>query len=173
MPQGRRLAGMACLATFTSETVEQKPSRMNPSATTARFVVAAPFRTTCDPFARVLEHHGKLRFLGLGTRRGTQGVSRQRTRLFPVIGLANYIGVCVLSQFRAESFRPGADGRSFHRLALDQGRETSPLRSAAVPLCPPSQLGATGCVLRKRRKANYSAGWGGTLSVGKGSLPGA
>ena len=78
---------------------------MNSSVANARFVVAAPGRTTCDPFASVLERHGKLRFLGLGTRRGTAGVSRELTRLFPVIGLANYIGVYLLSPFRAESFR--------------------------------------------------------------------
>ena len=78
---------------------------MNSAAASARFVVAAPGRTTCDPFASVLERHGRLRFLGLGTRRGTAGVSRELTRLFPVIGLANYIGVCLLPPFRAESFR--------------------------------------------------------------------
>jgi len=78
---------------------------MNSAASAARFVVGAPARTTCDPFASVLERHGKLRFLALGTRRGTRGITKERTRLFPVIGLANYIGVSLLSPFRAESFR--------------------------------------------------------------------
>lgn len=78
---------------------------MSSSAANVQFVVAAPSRTTCDPFASVLERHGRLRFLGLGTRRGTAGVSRERTRLFPVIGLANYLGTLTLSPFRAESFR--------------------------------------------------------------------
>lgn len=78
---------------------------MNSAALAAQFVVAAPSRSTCDPFARVLDRHGKLRFLALGTRRGTPGVPPERTRLLPVIGLANYLGVSLLSPFHAESFR--------------------------------------------------------------------
>jgi glycosyltransferase involved in cell wall biosynthesis len=70
-----------------------------------RFVVATPQRSVCDDNARVLEQHGLLRFLALGTRRGTAGVPAERTRLKPVLGLLSYAAARSLSPFRAESFR--------------------------------------------------------------------
>lgn len=70
-----------------------------------RVVVATPLRSVCDDFARFFESTGDLRFLALGTRRGIEGVSRQNTRLKPVIGLLTYIGARLLNPFRAESFR--------------------------------------------------------------------
>jgi glycosyltransferase involved in cell wall biosynthesis len=70
-----------------------------------RFVVATPFRTVCDDNARALERHGLLRRLALGTRRGTAGVSLERTRLLPAWGLASYIFARTLSTSRAESLR--------------------------------------------------------------------
>src|SRR5207248_1056342 len=45
------------------------------------------------------------RFLALGTRRGTTGVSAEHTRLNPWIGLCSYAAVKTLSPFAAESFR--------------------------------------------------------------------
>lgn len=71
----------------------------------ARFVVATPGRSVCDENARVLEKHGFLRFLALGTRHGTLGIPRERTRLNPKIGLCAYVAARVLSPFHAESFR--------------------------------------------------------------------
>ena len=41
----------------------------------------------------------------MGTRRGTQGVSPEHTRLQPIFGLLNYAGACLLSKFHAEAFR--------------------------------------------------------------------
>ena len=69
------------------------------------FVVAGFARGTRDHFARVLEKHGLLAFYALGTRRGTQGVSRQRTRLNPVFGLLSYAAAKCLAISNAESFR--------------------------------------------------------------------
>jgi glycosyltransferase involved in cell wall biosynthesis len=71
------------------------------------FVVATPARSVCDENARALEKHQLLRFIALGTRRGTAGVPHERTRLNPRIGLAAYASGRVLSPFRAESFRFG------------------------------------------------------------------
>jgi alpha-maltose-1-phosphate synthase len=71
------------------------------------FVVATPNRSVCDDNARALEHIGRLRFLALGTRRGTAGVPPERTRLNPWIGLQTYVAANILSPFRAESFRFG------------------------------------------------------------------
>lgn len=68
-------------------------------------MVATPTRTALDPFASALERHGQLRFLALGTRRGTRGVSAERTRLLPLFGLVNYAGTRLLSPFHAESLR--------------------------------------------------------------------
>lgn len=62
-------------------------------------------RSVCDDNARALESVGALRFLALGTRRGTAGVPPERTRLNPWIGLASYIAARTLSQSRAEAFR--------------------------------------------------------------------
>src|SRR5205823_1175971 len=70
-----------------------------------KFVVAAPFRSVCDNNARVLEKLGQLRFIALGTRRGTNGISREHTRLAPWFGLLNYAAASLLSTFRAESLR--------------------------------------------------------------------
>jgi len=69
------------------------------------FVVATPARSVCDDNAHVLEHHGRLRFLVLGTRRGTAGVTPERTRLNPRIGLAAWAAAQILPSFQAESFR--------------------------------------------------------------------
>lgn len=71
---------------------------------TARFVVATPSRSVCDDNARVLERNNLLRFLALGTRRGTSGVPPERMRLNPWIGLAAYV-VAQVAPSRAESFR--------------------------------------------------------------------
>jgi glycosyltransferase involved in cell wall biosynthesis len=80
---------------------------MKPSSpeTERRFVVATPARTVCDDNARALERHGLLRFIALGTRRGTAGVPPERTRLNPWIGLAAYVAARTLSLSRGESFR--------------------------------------------------------------------
>jgi glycosyltransferase involved in cell wall biosynthesis len=69
------------------------------------FVVASFNRCGHDYFARVLEKHGLLSFYALGTRRGTEGVSAQHTRLNPVFGLLNYIACRCLSPYQSESFR--------------------------------------------------------------------
>lgn len=69
------------------------------------FIVATPGRSVCDDNARALERIGKLRFLALGTRRGTAGVPPERTRLNPWIGLFTYLTAKTLSPFAAESFR--------------------------------------------------------------------
>ena len=69
------------------------------------FVVATPSRSVCDHNARALERINRLRFIALGTRRGTSGVPPERTRLNPWIGLCAYAGAKTLSPFKAESFR--------------------------------------------------------------------
>lgn len=71
----------------------------------SRFVVATPLRSVCDNNARVLEKFGKLRFLALGTRRGTAGVPSEHTRLNPRIGLSAYLAARLLSPFQAENLR--------------------------------------------------------------------
>ena len=68
------------------------------------FVVATPTRSVCDDNARVLEQHQLIRFLALGTRRGTEGVSPKHTRKNPWIGLWSYIAARALPQY-AESIR--------------------------------------------------------------------
>jgi glycosyltransferase involved in cell wall biosynthesis len=73
--------------------------------TERRFVVATPARSVCDDNARALERHNRLRFIALGTRRGTTGVPPERTRLNPWIGLAAYVAARTLSPSRGESFR--------------------------------------------------------------------
>jgi glycosyltransferase involved in cell wall biosynthesis len=73
--------------------------------TELRFVVATPPRSVCDDNARALERHNLLRFIALGTRRGTVGVPPERTRLNPWIGLLTYAAARTLSDFRAVSFR--------------------------------------------------------------------
>ena len=72
-----------------------------------RFVVATPTRSVCDDNARVLERVERLRFLALGTRRGTVGVPPERTRLNPWIGLKAFVAAQMCSPFRAESYRFG------------------------------------------------------------------
>jgi glycosyltransferase involved in cell wall biosynthesis len=71
----------------------------------ACFVVATPARSVCDDNARALEKIGALRFIALGTRRGTAGVPPERTRLNPLVGLATCVSARMLSPYRAESFR--------------------------------------------------------------------
>jgi glycosyltransferase involved in cell wall biosynthesis len=100
---------------FSGGAAFQKTRRHHRSLATRRivtrengqFVVAAPGRSVCDNHARVLEKIGRLRALALGTRRGTDGIPPERTRLLPAFGLANYIATRTLSPFRAESFRFG------------------------------------------------------------------
>lgn len=70
-----------------------------------RFVVAAPNRTTCDHFARVLEQEQALRLFAIGTRRGIAGVPPERTRLNPLIGLTAYIAARTLSTYWGEHVR--------------------------------------------------------------------
>lgn len=79
-----------------------KPACENPDA---RFVVATPARSVCDDNARALSHYGQLRFLALGTRRGTAGVPAEQTRLLPAFGLAAYAAAKTLPPFYAEAFR--------------------------------------------------------------------
>ena len=79
------------------------PSSENPEH---KFVVAQPGHySPAEDQARALEKTGRLRFIALGTRRGAAGVSPERVRLNPFIGLAAYIAAKTLSPFRAESFR--------------------------------------------------------------------
>ena len=70
-----------------------------------KFVVATPQRTVCDDNARALEKVGRLKFIALGTRRGTAGIPPERTRLLPAFGLANYMAAKTFSSYRAESAR--------------------------------------------------------------------
>jgi glycosyltransferase involved in cell wall biosynthesis len=72
-----------------------------------RFVVATPQRSVCDDNARALEKYGWLRFLALGTRRGTTGVPLEHTRLNPRIGLVTYATARMFGAFRGESIRFG------------------------------------------------------------------
>jgi len=71
----------------------------------ALFVVATPARTVCDDNARALDKIGALRFIALGTRRGTRGIPPERTRRLPAFGLANYVMAGVFSPSTAESLR--------------------------------------------------------------------
>lgn len=67
--------------------------------------MATPQRGVCDNHARTLEGIGRLRFIALGTRRGTAGIPPDHTRLKPAIGLATYICARLLSVYPAESCR--------------------------------------------------------------------
>jgi len=78
---------------------------MNPLSGKNKFVVAVPGRCGTDDDARALDNHGLLRFIALGTRRGTAGIPPERTRLNPAIGLATYIAAKMMSTYRVESFR--------------------------------------------------------------------
>lgn len=73
----------------------------------ARFVVATPGRSVCDDNARALSKMGALRFIALATRRGTDGIPREQTRLNPWIGLWTTLAARTLSPLAAESFRFG------------------------------------------------------------------
>jgi alpha-maltose-1-phosphate synthase len=75
------------------------------SSQTPQFVVATPARSVCDDYARALQKEKLLRFIALGTRRGTAGIPHERTRLRPWIGLKAYIAAKLLPRFSAESFR--------------------------------------------------------------------
>jgi alpha-maltose-1-phosphate synthase len=70
-----------------------------------QFVVAVPARSVCDDNARVLHKEGRLRFLAMGTRRGTRGVPMSETRLNPAIGLATYAFAKSLPAYWAEYAR--------------------------------------------------------------------
>ncbi len=70
-----------------------------------RFAVASFGRCGHDNFARALEKRGLLDFYALGTRKGTQGVTPEHTRLQPIFGLLNYAGAKLLPPFQCESFR--------------------------------------------------------------------
>jgi hypothetical protein len=83
--------------------VEESP--VSTFGAAARFVVATPHRSVCDDNARALQNEGLLRFLALGTRRGTGGVPAEQTRLNPWIGLCGYAAAKALGPFQAESFR--------------------------------------------------------------------
>jgi alpha-maltose-1-phosphate synthase len=69
------------------------------------FVIATPGRSVCDDNARVLHRLGRLRFIALGTRRGTAGIPREFTRLNPKIGLVTTVTARLLSEFKGESLR--------------------------------------------------------------------
>ncbi len=71
----------------------------------SQFVVATPGRSVCDDNARALFHHQALRFIALGTRRGTAGIPPSHTRLKPLLGLLNYVGAKTFSAYRSEAFR--------------------------------------------------------------------
>jgi glycosyltransferase involved in cell wall biosynthesis len=71
----------------------------------AQFVVATPGRSVCDDNARALEKVGRLRFIALGTRRGTAEIPPEKTRLNPRIGLAAYAAAKLLAPYKAEAFR--------------------------------------------------------------------
>lgn len=73
----------------------------------SQFVVATPARSVCDENARALENIHRLRFLALGTRRGTAGVPPERTRLNPWIGLKAFLAAKTFSPYAAESYRFG------------------------------------------------------------------
>ncbi len=71
----------------------------------SRFVVAVPTRSVCDDNARALERIGALRFIALGTRRGTAGVPPERTRLNPLVGFCATAAAMTLPAFTAEKIR--------------------------------------------------------------------
>lgn len=79
--------------------------RLMMSSSSGQFVVATPARTVCDDNARALAQRGVLRFLALGTRRGTAGVPAELTRLNPAIGAASYAAHRMFTGYRAESLR--------------------------------------------------------------------
>ncbi|HEV7406034.1 MAG TPA: glycosyltransferase family 4 protein [Chthoniobacteraceae bacterium] len=70
-----------------------------------QFVVATPFRTVCDDNARVLDRRGRLRLYAVGTRRGTEGIAPERTRLLPAWGAAAYAAARLLPPYWGEAAR--------------------------------------------------------------------
>jgi glycosyltransferase involved in cell wall biosynthesis len=77
-----------------------KAGRSKPS-----FVVAVPFRSVCDQHARFLEEQGMLRLYATWNRRGTAGISTEKTKLFPILGLLSYVAARTLSPYYGEAFR--------------------------------------------------------------------
>src|ERR1700722_9574349 len=72
------------------------------------YVVATPGHCHFDEDkARALANHGLLHFVAKGTRRGTNGVTPEQTRLNPRIGLVATAAARTLPTFRAESIRFG------------------------------------------------------------------
>lgn len=51
-----------------------------------QFVIACPFRSPCDDYARILAKHGLLRAYFLGTQRGTKGIPGELTYLNSLFG---------------------------------------------------------------------------------------
>ena len=83
--------------------MDSTPYQQTSSA--GQFVVATPGRSVADNYAAYLERLGRLRFLALGTRRGTKVVSRDHTRLFPLFGMLAYAAAKTMSFKKAETFR--------------------------------------------------------------------
>ena len=74
--------------------------------TSSQFVIASPGHASIyDAEALALHKHHALRFIGMGTRRGVDGLPAEVTRLKPSIGLCAYAAVRTLRPFAAESFR--------------------------------------------------------------------
>src|SRR5215475_6252036 len=82
-----------------------QPDVTSRSPRAAQFEVATPQRSVCDDNARALFRQGLLRWLALGTRRGTEGIPRDRTRLNPLIGFCTYAAARTLGVFYSESVR--------------------------------------------------------------------
>jgi glycosyltransferase involved in cell wall biosynthesis len=79
-----------------------------PTNKQSKFVIAVPARTIYyNAYAQTLNNADLLRFYALGTRRGIFEVPRDRTRLYPLMGLATFLSAKMLSSARAESFRFG------------------------------------------------------------------
>jgi alpha-maltose-1-phosphate synthase len=78
---------------------------MSQQSVSANFVIVEPARSCCDFYGRVLDRAGLLRLLTVGTRRGVNGISMQRTRLKPAIGLVVYAAGRTLSTYRSEAVR--------------------------------------------------------------------
>jgi starch synthase len=70
-----------------------------------QFVVATPLRSVCDEHARVLSRSGWLRLYAIGTRRGTEGIPPERTRVLPAWGAANYAVARLLPAYWGEAAR--------------------------------------------------------------------
>lgn len=68
------------------------------------FVVAVPFRSICDQHARFFEQHGMLRLYATWNRRGTTGIPKEKTKLFPLLGLLSYLAARALPLIKARLF---------------------------------------------------------------------